>query len=69
MICDRRDFDWAKAKIDQFDLQGKVNEILFSPSFGQVNAKDLAEWILKDRLAVRMQLQLHKFIWDDEPGH
>lgn len=69
VICDRRDFDWAKAKIDQFDLQGKVDEILFSPSFGQVNAKDLAEWILNDRLAVRMQLQLHKFIWGDEPGH
>lgn len=69
VICDRRDYDWAKAKVDQYDLQGRVGEVLFSPSFGQVMAKDLAEWILNDRLQVRMQLQLHKFIWGDEPGH
>jgi len=69
VICDRRDYDWAKAKMDQYDLRSRVDEILFSPSFAQVTAKDLAEWILTDRLAVRMQLQLHKFIWGDEPGH
>lgn len=69
VICDRRDYDWAKAKVDQYDLSSRVDEVLFSPSFAQVSAKDLAEWILNDRLAVRMQLQLHKFIWGDEPGH
>lgn len=69
VICDRRDYDWAKAKMDQYDLRSRVDEILFSPSFAQITAKDLAEWILTDRLAVRMQLQLHKFIWGDEPGH
>lgn len=69
VICDRRDYEWAKAKVDQYDLGDRVDEVLFSPSFAQVSAKELAEWILSDRLSVRMQLQLHKFIWGDEPGH
>jgi 7-carboxy-7-deazaguanine synthase len=69
VICDRRDYDWAKAKIDQFDLRDRVAEILFSPSFNELSYADLAAWILQDRLAVRMQLQLHKIIWGDKPGH
>lgn len=44
------------------------DEILFSPSFGQQDPKQLAQWILDDRLAVRMQLQLHKLLWESEPG-
>ena len=69
VICDRRDYEWAKAKTEQFDLRSKVAEVLFSPSFEQLSYRDLAEWILADRLAVRMQLQLHKHIWGDKPGH
>lgn len=69
VICDRRDYEWSKAKLDQFDLVDRVGEVLFSPSFGQVNYRQLAEWILQDRLQVRMQLQLHKIIWGDESGH
>lgn len=69
VICDRRDYEWAKAKTDQFDLRSRVAEVLFSPSFEQLSYRDLAEWILADRLAVRMQLQLHKHIWGDKPGH
>lgn len=69
VICDRKDFEWAKAKTDQFDLRSKVSEVLFSPSFEQLSYRDLAEWILADRLSVRMQLQLHKHIWGDKPGH
>jgi 7-carboxy-7-deazaguanine synthase len=69
VICDRRDFEWAKAKVDQYDLRHRVNEILFSPSFKQVSYRDLAEWILQDQLPVRMQVQLHKIIWGEEPGH
>lgn len=69
VICDRRDYEWSKAKMDQYDLRSRVGEVLFSPSFGQVSYKDLAEWILQDRLPVRMQIQLHKHIWGDEPGH
>jgi 7-carboxy-7-deazaguanine synthase len=69
VICDRRDYEWAKSKIDQYDLRGRVREILFSPAFGQVGYRDLAEWILSDKLPVRMQVQLHKMIWGDAPGH
>ncbi|MES3008174.1 MAG: 7-carboxy-7-deazaguanine synthase QueE [Pseudomonadota bacterium] len=69
VICDRRDYEWAKARCDQYDLRNRVSDILFSPSFGQVAYKDLAEWILADRLQVRMQLQLHKLVWGDQPGH
>lgn len=69
VICDRRDYDWAKAKIDQYDLRDRVGEILLSPSFGQVDYADLAAWVLQDHLPVRMQVQLHKIIWGDAPGH
>jgi 7-carboxy-7-deazaguanine synthase len=43
--------------------------VLFSPSHGQLQARELAEWILQDNLPVRLQLQLHKLLWNDEPGH
>jgi 7-carboxy-7-deazaguanine synthase len=69
VICNRQDYDWCCLKIDELQLSGKVNEILFSPSQGELAPKQLAEWILADRLNVRMQLQTHKFIWGDKPGH
>lgn len=69
VVCSRGDYDWARFAIDQYQLQGKVSDILFSPSHGQVSPRDLAEWILADNLPVRMQLQMHKIIWNDEPGH
>jgi 7-carboxy-7-deazaguanine synthase len=69
VICDRRDYEWAKSRCDQYDLRNRVSDILFSPSFGQVSYKELAEWILADNLQVRMQLQLHKLVWGDQPGH
>lgn len=68
VICDEQDYQWSKAKMDQFGLTGKVDEILFSPSHGQLDAQELAEWILRDHLDVRMQLQLHKQIWGSEQG-
>ena len=68
VICDRGDYDWAKAKLGQYDLQTKVGEILFSPSFEQLAAAELAQWLLDDALGVRMQLQLHKILWGSEPG-
>lgn len=68
VICDRTDYEWAKAQIAAHDLAGRC-ELLFSPSHGQLNPTDLAEWILADRLPVRFQLQLHKYLWNDEPGH
>jgi 7-carboxy-7-deazaguanine synthase len=69
VICDRQDYEWARFKLDEYELTDKVGDVLFSPSFGQVAGRDLAEWILADNLPVRMQLQLHKLLWGDEPGH
>jgi 7-carboxy-7-deazaguanine synthase len=68
VICDRADYEWARFKVDELGLVGRVGEILFSPSFGQQDATELADWILEDRLPVRLQLQLHKLLWNDEPG-
>ena len=69
VICDRADYEWARFKLDEYALASRVDEILFSPSFGEVEGRELAEWILADNLPVRMQLQLHKLLWNDEPGH
>ena len=67
VICDHADYEWAKQIIDEYQLTQKV-QVLFSPSYQQVGAQELAEWILQDRLPVRMQVQLHKTIWGDVPG-
>lgn len=69
VICDRQDYEWARLKLDELSLPERVGEILFSPSHGSMQAKELAEWILEDRLPVRFQLQLHKLLWNDTPGH
>ncbi len=69
VICNRQDYEWARMKLDEFSLPGCVTDILFSPSFGQQDATELAEWVLNDRLPVRFQLQLHKLLWKDAPGH
>ncbi len=68
VLCNRADYEWARFKLDEYRLQNRVGEILFSPSFGQINPTDLAEWILVDRLPVRFQLQLHKILWNDARG-
>ena len=68
VICSRADYEWAKEKIEEHDLDGRCG-LLFSPSHDQQNATELAEWILQDQLPVRMQLQLHKYLWDNKPGH
>lgn len=67
VICDRRDYEWARdlTRERRLDLRCQV---LFSPSFGQQDARELAEWILADRLPVRLQLQLHKLLWGDARG-
>ena len=68
VLCDRDDYDWACRILEQYELTGKV-EVLFSPSYGQLNATQLADWVLQDQLAVRFQLQLHKILWGNQPGH
>ena len=68
VICDREDYAWARFKLDEYGLAERVADVLFSPSFGQLDGRLLAEWILEDNLPVRLQLQLHKLLWNDEPG-
>jgi 7-carboxy-7-deazaguanine synthase len=68
VICSREDFEWSREFVRSHDLTQRCT-VLFSPSFGQVEARDLAEWILAERLPVRFQTQLHKALWGDAPGH
>ncbi len=67
VICDRNDYEWSCARVAQMSLAAGV-EVLFSPSFETLAGRTLAEWILADRLPVRMQVQLHKVLWGNEPG-
>lgn len=69
VLCDRKDYEWAKSRVMQLNLIARVAEVLFSPSYHQLDPRELAEWILHDRLRVRMQMQMHKLIWGDKPGH
>ena len=68
VICDENDYLWSKAKLDQYDLSSRVDEVLFSPSFDEIEPAQLAEWILRDKLKIRMQMQLHKQIWGSVAG-
>ncbi|MFT4826603.1 MAG: 7-carboxy-7-deazaguanine synthase [Halioglobus sp.] len=69
VICNREDYEWSRFKLDEYQLASRVSDVLFSPSHGELHGRDLAQWILDDNLPVRMQLQLHKYLWNDEPGH
>ena len=64
VIRDRDDYEFARQVIEKYDLIGRVAAVLLSPVHGELDPKLLAGWILEDRLKVRMQLQLHKYIWD-----
>ena len=68
VLCDREDYQWAVHMITEHQLADRAH-LLFSPSFGQLEPTLLANWILEDRLPVRFQLQLHKLLWNDAPGH
>lgn len=69
VILDRDDYLWSCSTVWRWDLPSRVSEVLFSPVHGRLQPRQLAEWILADRMPVRMQLQLHKLIWGDAPGH
>lgn len=69
VLMDRADYEWAKEIVKQYELLNRCGEILFSPGFDTLALQDLADWILADNLPVRMQLQMHKYIWGDKPGH
>ena len=68
VLCSRGDYDWARVQCDQYSLFERAADVLFSPSHGAIEPRDLADWIVADRLPVRMQLQLHKLLWGNEPG-
>lgn len=67
VICDRSDYEWAREKLASLALGSRCT-VLFSPSAAQLPPRELADWILADRLPVRFQLQLHKVLWGDVPG-
>ena len=69
VISSRRDYDWARFKVDELALAGRVGDILFSPTHGELQPRELAEWLLQDGVPGRFQLQLHKLLWNDAPGH
>jgi len=68
VVMSRRDYDWAKMQMDQYQLATRT-QVLISPCFGEIDATQLAEWIIADNLPVRFQLQLHKLLWNDAAGH
>lgn len=68
VVCNRTDYEWSKNKLNQFNLEQSC-EVLFSPVNPGLDATTLAQWILEDRLPVRLQLQLHKLLWGNAPGH
>jgi 7-carboxy-7-deazaguanine synthase len=68
VICDRTDYEWAKNALAQHSLAGRC-AVLFSPAWGTLEPRLLAEWILADRLPVCFQVQLHKYLWGEERGH
>jgi 7-carboxy-7-deazaguanine synthase len=67
VLCNRSDYDWAKQVLAERAIVSKCS-VLFSPVYNQVNPTELAEWILHDRLPVRMQVQLHKILWGEIAG-
>ena len=68
VISDAADYQWAKQQLQEYSLASKVDEVLFSPVHDQLEPAQLAEWILQDRLPVRLQIQLHKYLWADAAG-
>ena len=68
VIASRADYEWACAMLAEHALAQRCM-VLFSPVHGAIKPRELAEWIIEDKLDVRFQLQLHKLLWNDEPGH
>lgn len=67
VLCSREDYEWARGMVREHRLNER-SMVLFSPSKSEVSPRELADWIVADRLPVRFQMQLHKLLWDDEPG-
>ena len=67
VLCGREDYEWARQVLIERGIAEKCT-VLFSPVYSQLNPTELAEWVLQDRLPVRMQVQLHKILWGETPG-
>ena len=67
VVADRDDYEWARARIAEHDLAARC-PVLLSPVYGRIAPRDLADWIIADRLPVRFQMQLHKALWGETPG-
>lgn len=67
VICDRADYDWSREQVRRHDLAARCG-VLFSPSHEQLRAGELADWMVADRVPVRLQIQLHKVLWGNVPG-
>lgn len=67
VLCSRADYDWARGRVAEHALPSRC-DVLFSPSKSELTPRELADWIVADRLPVKFQMQLHKLLWDDAPG-
>jgi len=63
VIGSREDYEWSREQLERYQLNERCRAVLFSPIFGRIDPREIVEWILADRLPVRFQLQMHKFIW------
>lgn len=68
VVCNRNDYDWVKTKLNEYRLVD-ICKVLLSPEHDSLNPTELADWILEDKLNVRLQVQLHKYLWGNKPGH
>lgn len=66
VIGSREDYLWSREKVVEYDLANRCGTVLFSPIFGRIDPREIVEWMLEDKLTVRFQLQIHKFIWSPE---
>lgn len=64
VIGSREDYEWSRAQVREHDLAARTGCVLFSPIFGRIEPRQIVEWVLEDKLPVRFQLQMHKFIWE-----
>lgn len=67
VLCDRADYEWARVLLVEHGIDARCS-VLFSPVYGRLDPTELGEWILQDRLPVRLQVQLHKILWGETPG-
>jgi len=67
VICDRADYEWARERMEEYEIP-EICQVLMSPAWGELEPRELAEWMLADGLDARLQIQLHKLLWGDVPG-